>query len=137
MRRPLEPTPEVRLDGRAVASETLVDLVGTHAVAVSTTLPDLPAQLHSTYLGHADVDTQVAELRLVPHIGRESLTRSASAAALPIAFYPRQALYDHLQRLQEMLADGLAVDVCIDVSEAACAALEELSLSELRTRPGS
>ena len=129
MRRPLEPTPEIRIDGRQVASETLVAVVGAHLVAVSTTLPDVPAQLHSTYVAHPQVDTQIAELRLVPHAGRESLTRSSSALALPVAFDPQRALYDHLQRLQDMLSGALGADVAIDLSDAACAALGELSLS--------
>src|SRR3954463_16119527 len=130
MRRPLEPTPEVRVDGRAVASETLISIVGAHLVAISTTLPDLPEQLHSTYVAHPQVDTQIAELRLVPHAGRESPRRFSSALALPVAFDPQRALYDHLQRLQDMLSGALGADVAVDVSEAACAALAELSLSE-------
>src|SRR3954452_1767997 len=130
MRRQLEPTPEIRIDGCQVASETLVAVVGAHLVAVSTTLPDVPAQLHSTYLAHPQVDTQIAELRLVPHVGRGSLTRSSSTLALPVAFDPQRALYDHLQRLQDMLSGALGADVAIDLSDAACAALGELSLSE-------
>src|SRR3954454_24077075 len=130
MRRPLEPTPALRVDGRAVASETLISIVGAHLVAVSTTLPDVPAQLHSTYLAHPQVDTQMAELRLIPPLGRESLTRSSSALALPVAFDPQRALYDHLQRLQDMLSGALGADVAVDLSEAACAALGQLSLSE-------
>src|SRR3954452_3084814 len=130
MRRPLEPTPQIRIDGDPTPSETIVAIVRAHLVAVSTTLPAVPAQLHSTYLAHPDVDTQIAELRLIPHLGRESLKRSSSALALPIAFDPQRALYDHLQRLQDMLTGALGTDVAIDLSDAACAALGELSLSE-------
>jgi hypothetical protein len=130
MRRPLEPTPQIHLDGRPAVSETLVAIVGAHAVLVSTTLPDLPAQLHSSYLADPAADTQVSELRLVPRIGTESLTRAVRAAALPVAFDPRRALYDHLQRLQDMLSGALGVDVSIDLSDAACAAFEELAVGE-------
>jgi hypothetical protein len=130
VRRPLEPAPQIRIDGNPTPSETLAAVVGTHAVVITTTLPELPAQLHSTYLAHPQVDTQVAELRLIPHAGRESFTRSVGAAALPVAFDPLRALYDHLQRLQDMLTGALGVGVSIDLSDAACAAFAELSLSE-------
>jgi hypothetical protein len=130
VRRPLEPAPQIRIDGDPTPSETLAAVVGTHAVVITTTLPELPAQLHSTYLAHPQVDTQVAELRLIPHAGRASLTRSVGAAALPVAFDTLRALYDHLQRLQDMLAGALGVGVSIDLSDAACAAFAELSLSE-------
>jgi hypothetical protein len=104
VRRSLDPTPEIRVDGEPVASETLVSIIGAHAVAVSTTISGVPAQLHSTYLGDPAVDTQIAEVRLAPHVGRESLTRSVTALALPVTHEPLRALYDHLQRLQDMLA---------------------------------
>ena len=130
MRRSLDPTPEVRVDGKPVASETLVSIIGAHAVAVSMTIASLPAQLHSTYLGDPAVDTQIAEVRLAPHLGRESLTRSVSALALPVTHEPLRPLYDHLQRLQDMLSGALGTDVSIDLSEAACASCEELALRE-------
>jgi hypothetical protein len=130
VRRSLDPTPEVRVDGKTVASETLVSIIGAHAVAVSTTIAALPAQLHSAYLGDPAVDTQIAEVRLAPHVGRESLTRSVSALALPVTHEPLRALYDHLQRLQDMLAGALGTEVSIDLSEAACTSFAELALRE-------
>ena len=97
----------IRLDGRAVRSETQLADGGPYALCLSTTLPDFAIALHSTYLGHRHAaETHVSHLLLVGRDG-ETEGRTVPHQELPIAYARRRCLYDHLQRLQDLLdAEG-------------------------------
>lgn len=98
----------IQLDGRAARSETLLADAGPYALCLSTTLPDIAVAVHSTYLGHGHAaDTHVSHL-LLRGGEAEIEARTVPHPELPVAYARRQCLYDHLQRLQDVLeAEGL------------------------------
>jgi hypothetical protein len=104
----------IQLDHRAIRSETLLADAGPYALCLSTTLPDLAIALHSTYLGHGHAaDTQVAHLVLRGEAAQTE-DHTAEHVELPVAYARRRCLYDHLQRLQDLLeAEGFG-PVCVD-----------------------
>ena len=103
-----------------VRASTTVSHHGAYVIVVSTTLGDLVVELHSTYTGHPRCDTQISELRLAGRGGgRYSLARTATPDELPVIAKRRDCFYDHLQRLQELTLEAGAVDVRIDVLDAA------------------
>ena len=110
----------IRLGGRAVRSETQLADGGPYALCLSTTLPDRAIALHSTYLGHPDAaETLVSHLALR---GEDAETEGSTLprAELPVAYARRGCLYDHLQRLQDLLeAEGLGPAGVAGLDEAA------------------
>lgn len=109
----VEPSPQLSLEGRSLKSETLLTAAGAHVLVLSTSIGELGATLHSTYVGHVGTDTLVTHLML----GEEarSFSRTHEHHDMPVAYARRLCLYDHLHELRVALADeghpGLQVDV--------------------------
>src|SRR5437016_5661247 len=116
MRRPLDPPLRIRVGSWTAESTTRFERVSAYPVAVSTTafFGVDSAELHSVYLGHELAGTEVCELRLAPRGPRHTVTRSYTHTELPVSLEPRRCLYDHLQRLQELIADAVDESVAID-----------------------
>ncbi|HEX8745182.1 MAG TPA: hypothetical protein VF712_18800 [Thermoleophilaceae bacterium] len=97
----------IQLDGRTARSETLLADAGPYSLCLSTTLPDVAIALHSSYLGHGQAaDTHVSHL-LLRGGDAEIEARTVPHPELPVAYARRRCLYDHLQRLQDLLeAEG-------------------------------
>jgi hypothetical protein len=116
------------LDNRATASETRYAEVGAYVLVLSSCVPDLGLELHSTYVGHPGVETRVTHLTL----GGGGPRRAANEAVarpdgeLPVVFARRRCLFDHLQRLQDLLA-GIGHQAGIEIDDASVSELEQPS----------
>lgn len=86
-------------------SESVLTEAGPNALVLSTTLQDRGIWLDSTYLGHGGADTQVSHLLVAPGRGSETESRSVPHDDIPVVHVRRLCLYDHLQRLQDFLAE--------------------------------
>src|SRR5436305_1240410 len=99
---------DVRIDGVEVDTETTCSWAGAHVLTVHTTIPrkDLALELHSTFVGHPSVPTHVVHLQLGPP-GREPTITYADVddQQLDPTYAPRSCVYEHAQRLIEVLAD--------------------------------
>ncbi len=119
----------VRIDGQPVVSETTCTWAGAHVLTVHTVIPrsDVAFELHSTFVGHPGVRTQVVHLRLGPPGHEPEITSTdADDAQLEPTYAPSACAYEHAQRLIEILAD-LGYRAGVDVpSESAFDALERL-----------
>ncbi len=126
-RRPLEPRPRIALDVEGeLRSETLLAEAGAYALTLSTNLRDLGVELHSSYVGHMRAQaTHVAELVLgLGETGAETSARELRGLVVPVVYARRRCLIDHLERLQEVLADGGFGAARIDVGDDTLRAVE-------------
>ena len=120
---------KLTIDAQPVVSETTCTWAGAHVLTVHTVIPrpDLAFELHSTFVGHPGVRTQVVHLRLGPAGHEPEITSTdADDAQLEPTYAPRACAYEHAQRLIEILAD-LGYRAGVDVpSESAFDALERV-----------
>jgi glycine/D-amino acid oxidase-like deaminating enzyme len=113
---------KITIDGRPERAETIVYCAGAYVLALVTTLPDRVLSLHSTYTGAAGAGTLASHLLLARN-GYQAIAAEHDHDILPLTHQRRRLLYDHLQRLQELLSElGLDVrpsveDRVIDVIE--------------------
>lgn len=112
----------VFVDDKPTDSQTRATSVGAYVLVLDTTLPDHGIDLHSVYVGHSRVRTQSTHLLLAPSL-RETLTTEHEHESIPVVHARRRCLYDHLQRLQDLLSD-LDIDAHIPVGEDAIATVE-------------
>lgn len=120
---------ELTIDADPVVSETTCTWAGAHVLTVHTVIPrpDLALELHSTFVGHPGLRTQVVHLRLGPP-GHEPTITSAEVddAELEPTYAPRACAYEHAQRLIEILS-GLGYRAGVNVlRESAFDALERV-----------
>jgi hypothetical protein len=118
---------ELRIDGEQTLNETTCTWAGAHVLTIHTVVPrgDLALELHSTFVGHPGVPTQVVHLRLGPP-GREPSIVAAEMGNPQVepTYAARACAYEHAQRLIEVLAD-LGHEVAVNVpGDAAFDALE-------------
>jgi hypothetical protein len=127
------PAPRVMIAGRPVSCSTLVGYAGAYSVTLSTALPALGVELHSTYLGHERTATLAGHLLLAPR--RRRLRHVLhDPGALPVAGAPGDQpgaggrgalLLDHLAELRAELGElDPGADVRVDVADAALRAVE-------------
>ena len=120
---------ELSIDAEPVVSETTCTWAGAHVLTVHTVIPrsDLALELHSTFVGHPGLRTQVVHLRLGP-AGHEPTSTSSEVdeAQLEPTYAPRACAYEHAQRLIEVLSDlGYRAGVNV-LGESAFDALERV-----------
>jgi hypothetical protein len=114
----------IRLGGRLVRSETLLGDGGPYALILSTTLPEVGVALHSSYLGHPDAaEAQISHLALHNSDG-ETEAHAVEYERLPVPYARRRCLYDHLQRLQDLLEDEGLGPARIDGLDTALALID-------------
>lgn len=117
----------VRVDEQLERSETRWASVGAYIFTLSTTLPGVRTELHSTYVAHPRTATQVTHLLLTPpDVPADSETVEHRRHVLPVLYQRRRCLFDHAHRLQELLED-LGHTAAIDVSAEAIASVEDLA----------
>lgn len=93
------------LDGDAVAAEATITEAGARAIVVRTASDALDLVLYSAYVGHDELEqAQVAEVLELGRDAPELYTRVVEVAAGAFTYGRRFALYDHLHRLQELVA---------------------------------
>ena len=113
---------EITLDGAPERFETRLASAGAYALFLSSVLPDRAIELHSSYLGHPGAPTRASHLILAPGISdSESVKHDESLISVMIA--RRRCIYDHLQRLQDFLAE-LGHTVQIPLADDALLAVE-------------
>lgn len=119
VRLPLRPGLTIRVGEHVVESDTRVATAGAYIVTLSTALSRLGVELHSTYTGHAGAPAAATELVLAPR--RPPLTRVRHPAPASVDRARRTCLYDHAQRLLELLAELVPAPVAIDLPDDAVA----------------
>jgi len=108
----------VRVDGARVPAYTELAYAGAYQLTLSTALPALAVELHSSYLGHPDADEALAShLGLAPNHDPLTWSTTHRGTELPIADARRRCLYDHVLELQELL--GAGGDVTVELSDEA------------------
>jgi hypothetical protein len=82
-------------------------------------LPELAAELHSSYLGHPDGHTAVAHLRLRPDEPPLTANSERPGVELPVREARRLCLYDHLAELRQLVTDATGLPAGVEVPDAA------------------
>ena len=118
----------LEIDGAPTASETVYAQAGAYTLTIVTTVgrPELPVELHSTYVGLPGVPTRTTHLRLGPAAGeREIHVGSHDDNEICVVFTPRNAVYDHAHELVALL-DELGHHARVDVPDDAFGELEAI-----------
>ena len=118
------PDPTVRVDGARVEASTLLGYAGAHQLTLSTTIPGLGIELHSSYLGHPDAEAAVSHLALAPGRAPTTTTELQPGAELPVAEARRRCLYDHLAQLHQQLTELSARPVQVELADRALELLD-------------
>ena len=118
------PDPLVQIDGRRVRASSLLGYAGAYQLTLSTALPELGTELHSSYLGHPEGEAWVAHLVLAPEAAPAITSRLVSGAELPVADDRRRCLYDHLAQLHEHLVEITAGAVQVELADRALELLD-------------
>jgi hypothetical protein len=113
---------DITLDGQPERFQTLMVSAGAYALLLSSVLPGRAIELHSSYLGHPGTPTQASHLLLAPGLS-ESDTIEHDHTSIPVMVARRRCLYDHLQCLQDHLAE-LGHTVLIPLADDALLAVE-------------
>ena len=82
-------------------------------------MPELAAELHSSYLGHPDGNTAVAHLQLRPGAPPLTIASERAGAHLPVREARRLCLYDHLAALRELVAEATGEQASVEVADQA------------------
>ncbi|HEX5308073.1 MAG TPA: hypothetical protein VFW38_03225 [Solirubrobacteraceae bacterium] len=114
---------QIQIKGKTVPSQTLAAEVGAYVLALSTVLPDQAIDLHSTYTGHPEANTLASHL-LLARDAYQAIAATHDHDDLPLTHQRRRLLYDHLQRLQELLAQ-LDIDARLQVDDHAIETIEQ------------
>ena len=115
------PDAAVHIDGVRVRATTLLAYAGACQLTLSTAVPELGVELHSSYLGHPDSEAAVSHLALRPDSAPATATELQPGAELPVGEERRRCLYSHLAQLQCLLEDATAGHVTIDLTDGAIA----------------
>jgi hypothetical protein len=113
------PDPRLSVHGRRVACTTRIAYAGAYQLTVWTIVPELAAELHSSYLGHPDGDTAVTHLQLRPEEPPLTLISERPGAELPVREARRLCLYDHLAELRRLVSEATGLPAGVEVPEHA------------------
>ena len=120
MGRPQLPDPTVRLNGARVPAYTELTYAGAYQLTLSTALPALGIELHSSYLGHPDAAEALAShLSLAPDSDPFTWSSAHRGAELPVADARRRCLYDHALELQQLLGEHSGGAVTVELPDEA------------------
>jgi hypothetical protein len=111
------PDPHLAVAGRRVACSTRLAYGGAYQLTIWTIVPELAAELHSSYLGHPDGETAIAHLQLRPGEPPVTLASERSGAGLPVREGRRLCLYDHLAVLRELVAETTGLAATVEVAD--------------------
>ncbi len=110
----------VSVAGARVPAHTLLTYAGAHQMTLSTALPALGVELHSSYLGHPDAPESVAShLQLGPNLTPRTWFETRAGAGLPVSETRRRCLYDHALELQELLGCASGGHVTVELADHA------------------
>ena len=110
----------VKVAGARVPAHTLLGCAGAHQLTLSTALPALGVELHSSYLGHPDAPESVAShLQLGPNLTPRTWVETRSGSGLPVSEARRRCLYDHALELQQLLGCASGGHVTVELVDDA------------------
>jgi hypothetical protein len=108
-----------------VASDTTVFVAGPRVIVLRTASSDAGLLLYSTYTGHDDLDSALcSELVELGSRPPELLDREVAIGEGAFTYSRRFALYDHLHRLQTLVAEELGAELRYEGLEAAVSELD-------------
>ena len=114
------PDPTVRLNGARVSAYTELTYAGAYQLTLSTALPALGIELHSSYLGHPDAGQSIAShLQLGPDLNPHTWAETHPAGELPVSAARRRCLYDHVLELQELLTAAADDEITVELADEA------------------
>jgi hypothetical protein len=113
------PATRLTVDGRPLDCSTGLAYAGAYQLTLSTVVPALAVELHSSYLGHPDGETAVSHLQLRPGEPPATVAELEPGRSLPVREGRRLCLYDHLAVLRELVADEAGARVSVEVAERA------------------
>jgi hypothetical protein len=113
------PDPRLSVDGRPLACTTRLVYAGAYQLTIWTIVPELAAELHSSYLGHPDGYTAVSHLQLRPGEAPHTLTSERPGAELPVRQARRLCLYNHLAELRQLVTDATGLPAGVEVPDQA------------------
>jgi len=116
---------ELRVAGRPLACETTVEAAGPYVLVLTTSLPDEPLIVMTTYVGADDVDTVAVELLLGERRVAHNQPRRLPRDAVPVTHARDRCVLDHLAQVQSALAERRHEPVSVDVPDAALTAAEQ------------
>jgi len=119
--------PDARLavDGRQLPCTTELAYSGAYQLTISTVVPELAVELHSTYLGHPDGESAISHLQLQPGAKPMTTTELQPGRALPVREHRRLCLYDHLAALRQLVTDASGGRTAtVDVADNALALVD-------------
>ena len=119
------PTLTVRLAGARVPAHTFLTYGGAYQLTLSTALPALGTELHSSYLGHPDAAEALAShLSLAPDSEPFTWSTAHRGEELPVADARRRCLYDHALELQQLLEENSGDEVAVELPDEALELLD-------------
>jgi hypothetical protein len=116
--------PRLAIDGRQLACMTELAYIGAYQLTISTIVPELAVELHSSYLGHPDGESAIAHLQLQPGERPTTVTEVQSGQALPVREHRRLCLYDHLAALRKLVTDASSRTATVDIADNALALVD-------------
>jgi hypothetical protein len=111
------PDPHLAVAGRPVGCSTRLAYGGAYQLTIWTIVPELVAELHSSYLGHPDGTTAIAHLQLRPREPPVTLAGEQGGAELPVREGRRLCLYDHLTVLRQLVAETTGLAATVEVAD--------------------
>jgi hypothetical protein len=113
------PDPRLAVDGRPLVCTSRLAYGGAYQLTVSTVVPALALELHSSYLGHPDGETAISHLQLRPGEPPLTVTERRPGVSMPVREARRLCLYDHLAALRELVAEHTGKPVSVEVADQA------------------
>jgi hypothetical protein len=118
--------PDLRLavDGRQLDCTTQLAYLGAYQLTISTIVPALAVELHSSYLGHPDGEIVIGHLQLRPGSSPVTVNEVQPGHTMPVREGRRLCLYDHLAVLRQLAADAGGGTATVDVADRALALVD-------------
>lgn len=111
------------IDGTPTPAYTTATSAGAYVLILATVLTEPAISLYSTYAGHKHTTTLASHLLLAKD-AYETIAAEHHHDQLPVIHTRRLCLYDHLHRLQDLLAT-LNITATIPLEEHAIEILEQ------------
>lgn len=92
------------VDGESLAADVTVTEAGAQAIVLRTAAAELEVVFYAAYVGHDELErARVAEVLEVGAADPELFSRDVDAPPGAFTYARRFALYDHLERLHELV----------------------------------
>jgi len=111
---PIEIPIRLLIDGTPTPAYTTATRAGAYVLVLATVLTEPAISLYSTYAGHERTNTLATHLLLATD-AYETIAAEHDHDQLPVMYARRRCLYDHLHRLQDLLATlGIAATIPLE-----------------------